>query len=114
MGEEARRIGDPLSPKCLGRKPCCPYRPRQETSSFPIDLLRGDLVAFMFTQGEQLFTFQWGNERLASISSQAVRSEETSRREEDQLASFPLKQDHKLHVSQLLPHPGSGDGNFGP
>lgn len=80
MGEEARRIGEPLSPKYLSRKPCCPYRPRQETSSFLIDLLRGDLVAFMFTQGEQLFTFQWGNERLASISSQALRSEETSKR----------------------------------
>lgn len=39
-------------------------------------------MTFMFTQGEQLFTFRWSNERLASISSQVMRSEEVSGREE--------------------------------
>lgn len=45
-------------------------------------------MTFMFTQGEQLFTFQRDNERLASISSQVMRLEEASGREEEQLASL--------------------------
>lgn len=55
--ERQPRTVDPPSPMFLGEKPCCPYRPQQETSSFLIDLLRGHPVAFVFTQGEQLFTF---------------------------------------------------------
>lgn len=69
-------------------------------------------MAFMFTQGEQLFTFQWGNERLASISSQAMRSEETSRREEDQLASFPLKQDPNCTLVSSCPTLALGMGTL--
>lgn len=96
---QPRRTVEPPSPKFLGRKLGCSYRPQQETPSFLIGLLRG----FHVYPGGAVVYFP-----IAFYFQPVMRSEEAGGREED-LSWFPSGTRMKTLV-QLLPRPASGFG----